>query len=140
MIINQLFIDKPPIDLLNKIIISFGLSNINDTREFSQIDINKHNTIQTFNKLENELRTCYIPCKRNTFNVNLISKPTGIITIFRQILKAHNYDLYSKEKYIKNKKYLVYKIVTKQEKTIKTMKNTKKHKTKHPKEVVIVFD
>ena len=137
MIINQLFIQKPPNNLLTKIINSFGLNDINDTREFSQLDMDKHNTLEIFHSLEKELSDCYIPCKRKeyTSNIkNIIYKEA--ITIFRQILKAHNYDLYSKEKFIKGVKYLVYKIVTKQEKSDIT--RTKKEIAR--KEIVIVFD
>ena len=138
MIINQLFIQKPSNELLTKIIKAFGLNDINDKREFTQIDMDKHNTLEKFHTLEKELGDCYIPCKRKEYidNIkNIIYKEA--VTIFRQILKAHNYDLYSKEKFIKGIKYLVYKIVTKQEKTI--LNKTKKY---HPKkkEFVIVFD
>ena len=138
MIINQLFIHKPSNELLTKIIKAFGLNDINDKREFTQIDMDKHNTLEKFHTLEKELGDCYIPCKRKEYidNIkNIIYKEA--ITIFRQILKAHNYDLYSKERFIKGTKYLVYKIVTKQEKTI--FNKTKKY---HPKkkEFVIVFD
>ena len=138
MIINQLFIHKPSNELLPKIIKAFGLNDINDKREFTQIDMDKHNTLKTFHTLENELGDCYIPCKRREYtgNIkNIINKEA--VTIFRQILKAHNYDLYSKERFIKGTKYLVYKIVTKQEKTI--FNKTKKY---HPKkkEFVIFFD
>ena len=102
MIINQLFIQTPPSDLLTKIIKAFGLNDITDTREFSQLDMIRHNTLETFHSLEKELDDCYIPCKRKeyTSNIqNIIYKEA--ITIFRQILKAYNYDLYSKERFIK---------------------------------------
>jgi len=138
MIINQLFIHKPSNELLTKIIKAFGLNDINDKREFTQIDMDTNNTLEKFHALEKELGDCYIPCKRKEYidNIkNIIYKEA--VTIFRQILKAHNYDLYSKERFIKGTKYLVYKIVTKQEKTI--FNKTKKY---HPKkkEFVIVFD
>jgi hypothetical protein len=137
MVVNQLFTHKPPIELLNKLIKAFGLKDINDSREFSQIDMDKHNTLSIFHTLEKELGDCYIPCKRKDYidNIkNIIYKEA--VTIFRQILKAYNYDLYSKERFIKGKKYLVYKIVTKQEKTV--ISKTKKHSSK--KEFIIVFD
>ena len=137
MVVNQLFIHKPPIELLNKLIKAFGLNDINDTKEFSQLDMDIHNTLATFHTLEKELGDCYIPCKRKEYtdNIkNIIYKEA--ITIFRQFLKAHNYDLYSKERFIKGIKYLVYRIVTKQEKSI--ISKTKKHPPR--KEFVIIFD
>lgn len=138
MVVNQLFIHKPPIELLNKLIRAFGLNDINDTKEFTQLDMDINNTIAIFHTLEKELGDCYIPCKRKEYtdNIkNIIYKEA--ITIFRQFLKAHNYDLYSKEKFIKGIKYLVYKIVTKHEKSI--ISKTKK-KQNHKKEFVIIFD
>jgi hypothetical protein len=137
MVVNQLFIEKPPLDLLNKLIKAFGLNDINDKREFSQIDINNNNTLSIFHTLEKELSKCYIPCKQKIY-IDNIKNITGkeAITIFRQFLKAHNYDLYSKEKFIKNVKYMVYKIMSKQEK--EGNKKTKKKQVN--KDIVIVFD
>lgn len=137
MVINQLFIHKPPNDLLTKIIKAFGLNDINDIREFSKIDMDKNNTLEIFRSLEKELSACYIPCKRKEYTSNMKNmKNKEAITIFRQILKSHNYDLYSKERFIKGTKYLVYKIVTKQEKSI--ISKTKKHPVR--KEFIIIFD
>ena len=133
MVLKQLFVSKPPIDLLNNIIKSFGLKNLNDTKEFSYIDMNKLNTIQFFNNLENELNKYYLPCKQKIY-FNDIKKLTNkqAITIFRQLLKIYDYDLYSKEKFIKGIKYSVYKIISKNEKIF----NLKKKK----KEIIISFD
>jgi len=137
MVVNQLFIEKPPHDLLDKIIKAFGLNDINDSREFTHIDMDTHNTINIIKTNSTDLSKYYIPCKRKIYfeNIENIDNKAAI-TIFRQLLKAHNYDLHSKEKFIKNVKYLVYKIVNKQDKNI--LKKTKKINRK--KEVVIVFD
>jgi len=136
MVVNQLFIKKPSHELLNKIIIAFGLTSINDSKEFSQLDMDKHKTIQNINNFKNDIINCYIPCKRKTYEENC-NRNLGNITMFRQILKTHNHDLYSKEKFIKGVKYLVYKIVTKQEKILKNKTKKKKEKLK---DIVIVFD
>jgi hypothetical protein len=137
MVVNQLFIQKPPNELLNKIIKAFGLNDINDTREFNRIDMDRNKTLAYFHTLEKELGEYYLPCKRKNYidNIKNITNKE-IITIFRQILKAHNYDLYSKEKFIKGTKYLVYRIITKNDKT--SISKTKKKVPK--KEYVIVFD
>ena len=133
MVLKQLFVSKPPIDLLNNIIKSFGLKNLNDTKEFSYIDMNKLNTIQFFNNLENELNKYYLPCKQKIY-FNDIKKLTNkqAITIFRQLLKIYDYDLYSKEKFIKGIKYSVYRIISKNEKIFNL--------TKKKKEIIISFD
>lgn len=137
MVVNQLFIEKPPNDLLDKIIKAFGINDINDSREFTYIEMDTNNTLNIIKNNATELSKYYIPCKRKIYFDNIDNLDNkGAITIFRQLLKAHNYDLHSKEKFIKNVKYLVYKIVNKQDKNI--LKKTKKINRK--KEVVIVFD
>ena len=83
---------------------------------------------------ENEIKNCYIPCKRLKY-ANEINNKT-IITILRQFLKLHEYDLNSKEKFIKGTKYLIYKIISKKEKD--KLKKTKKYINN--KEITIVFD
>ena len=145
MIINQLFVNLPSNEILVKIIKAFGLNDINDIREFSQIDMIKNNTIEILQKMDSELRDLYIPCKQYAYidNLKLIeNKYILAITIFRQFLKAYNYDLYSKQKFIKGVKYLVYKIVSKEyKKNIKVeLDNKKKKKKIQNQEIIIVFD
>lgn len=134
MVIKQLFISIPPIDLLNNIINGFGLKNLNDKKEFCYLDMNNLNTLNVFHSLENELRKYYLPCKQKIYfnDIHMLTNKESI-TILRQLLKIHDYDLNSREKFIKGIKYSVYKIITKQDKLF----NIKKNKNK---EIVIVFD
>ena len=83
---------------------------------------------------EQEIKDCYIPCKKHKYAGDINNKT--IITILRQFLKLHDYDLHSKEKFIKGTKYLMYKIISKKEKD--KIKKTKKYISK--KEVTIIFD
>ncbi len=134
MVLKQLFISTPPIDLLKDIINGFGLKNLNDKKEFCYLDMDNLNTLNVFHTLENELRKYYLPCKQKIYlnDINLLTNKEAI-TILRQLLKIHDYDLNSREKFIKGIKYSVYKIITKQDKLF----NIKKNKNK---EIVIVFD
>jgi hypothetical protein len=134
MVLKQLFISTPPIDLLKDIINGFGLKNLNDKKEFCYLDMDNLNTLNVFHTLESELRKYYLPCKQKIYfnNMNLLTNKEAI-TILRQLLKIHDYDLNSREKFIKGIKYSVYKIITKQDKLF----NIKKNKNK---EIVIVFD
>ena len=134
MVLNKLFINKPSLELINKIIQKLGLKDINDTSEFSILDIERNNAIMNIKLFENDIKNCYIPCKRQKY-VNAINNKT-IITILRQILKLHDYDLNSKEKFIKGTKYIIYKIISKKEKD--KIKKTKKYINN--KEITIVFD
>ena len=114
MVLNQLFISKPPIKLLRKIIKGFGINNLYDDTEFCYLDMIKLNTLSIFHNLENELIKYYIPCKQKIYfeNIKNLTNKEAIV-ILRQLLKIHNYDLYSREKFIKGIKYSVYKIINK---------------------------
>ena len=134
MVLHQLFIKKPSLEIINKIIQKIGLKDINDTTEFNTLDIDKNNAIMNIKIFEQEIKDCYIPCKKNKYAGDINNKT--IITILRQFLKLHDYDLHSKEKFIKGTKYLMYKIISKKEKD--KIKKTKKYISK--KEVTIIFD
>jgi len=114
MVLNQLFNEKPSLELVNKIIQKFGLKDINDTTEFTTLDMDKINTLVNIKPLVDEIRDCYIPCKRVKYASEFNNKT--VITILRQFIKMYDHDLSSKEKFIKGTKYLVYKIITKQDK------------------------
>ena len=134
MVLKQLFISKPPLELLKKIINGFGLTNLHDKKEFSYLDMNELKTLNIFHILENDLRKYYIPCKQKIYfdNMNNLTNKEAI-TILKQLLKIHDYDLNSREKFIKGIKYSIYKIITKQEKIFNIQK-------KKNKEIVIIFD
>lgn len=134
MVLNQLFAYRPPLELVNKMLPKFGIRNIDDnTTEFTLIDMAQLNTLTSVRIFEDEIKECYIPCKRDKYIVSLDDK--SLITILRQFLKMHDHDLQSREKFIKGTKYLVYHVITKQEKDF-----IKKSKKPQKKEVTIVFD
>jgi hypothetical protein len=134
MTINQLFISKPPIELLQSLILGFGLKNFNDKKEFCYLDMDRLNTLQVFHNLEKELSKYYLPCKKkNYFNDIKILTNKEAITILKQLLKIYDYDLNSREKFIKGTKYSIYKLITKQDKIFNL------HKKKN-KEITIIFD
>ena len=146
MVLKQLFITKPPIELLIKIINGFGLNNLKDKKEFCYLDMNNLNTLTIFHNLEDELRKYYIPCKQKIYfnDIKLLTNKEAI-TILKQLLKIHDYDLNSREKFIKGVKYSLYKIITKQKKNNINKNNINKKKHKNTikninKEVIIVFD
>ena len=134
MIINQLFISKPPIELLQRLILGFGLKRFNDKTEFCYLDMNRLNTLEVFYNLESELSKYYLPCKKKIYfnDIKNINNKEAI-TILKQLLKTHDYDLSSREKFIKGTKYSIYKIITKQDKIFNL--HNKKNK-----EITIIFD
>ena len=134
MVLNQLFAYRPPLELVSKMLPKFGIRNIDDnTTEFTLLDMAHLNTLTSVRAFEDEIKECYIPCKRDKYLGNLDDK--SLITILRQFLKMHDHDLQSREKFIKGTKYLVYHVITKQEKDF-----IKKSKKPQKKEVTIVFD
>jgi hypothetical protein len=134
MVLNQLFIEKPSLEILNKYVKAFGLNNIDDSTEFTILDMNKNNTLIQLQSIQTDIGDLYIPCKRKLYVEELTNK--NAITVLRQLLKIYDRDLYSKEKFIKGTKYLVYKIISKQEKDF----NKRNKKITKKKEIIIVFD
>ena len=128
MVINQLFRKKPDDELINKLVYLFGFKNITDTDyKFSKNDLQQLNIIDKINNVKEELSNYYIPCKRKIYMNNItISKS---ITILRQFLKASGYTLHSQEKYVNCKKFLIYKIISLEEK--KGKKKDKANKEKY---------
>ena len=126
---NQLFLKKPSNEIIIKILCCFGLINLDDATEFSQLDMEKLNTIIRLKNMESELSDYYLPCKKAIYLTKWNYK--NCITICRQFLKTVDMTLYSREKYIKSKKYLLYKLITTQEREEKKKSNGK---------VVVTFD
>lgn len=135
MVVNQLFIIKPTQDLIIKIINTFGIKDLKDNHEFSLLDMNNIETVKKLKELESDIKKYYLPCKQKIYLENWNYKTC--ITIARQFLKTIDYDINSREKFINNKKYLLYKLITRQEKEQDKIKKEKKTKKK---EVIITFD
>lgn len=132
-VIKQLFREKVPLELLLKLLDLFGLKGLKDKTEFCTLDMDKKNVITNFKLIQSDIMKYYLKCKHYYFQ-NIDNK--GIITILKQLLRAHDYDLQSREKFIKANKYLLYHIVSKSEKE-KLKKLTRAIPNK---EIVIVFD
>jgi hypothetical protein len=135
MVVNQLFIIKPTQDLIIKIVNTFGIKDLKDNHEFSLLDMNNIETVKKLKELESDIKKYYLPCKQKIYLENWNYKTC--ITIARQFLKTIDYDINSREKFINNKKYLLYKLITRQEKEQDKIKKEKKTKKK---EVIITFD
>ena len=108
MTINQLFKNKPCLNLVNKLINFFGLKDIDDTKIFSRKDLENLKTPQNIKTLEESFKNYYLPCKFKVYFKNLDSKKC--ITILRQCIRLYNYKLISKEKYIKSEKIIIYRV------------------------------
>ena len=107
---NQLFRKVPPKDVALKVLNAFGLENFDDQRYFSRKDLETIKCIDYFNEhLKKILIEYYLPCKSRAYLTDLT--PKNAITVLRQIVKLYDYNIYSKEKYIKGDKFIIYKLI-----------------------------
>ena len=106
---DQLFKIKPELIFINEFIKIYGLNNITDTNLFTKQNLIDLKTIDAINEMLPELNKYYLPCKSKLFLKNIDEKKC--ITILRQFLKIHNYNVSTKEKCIKGVKYNFYQII-----------------------------
>jgi len=106
---NQLFRRQPTKELALEIINRFGLKDFNDNHNFARQDLISLKTVETVRELKSELEKYYLPCKARTYLNDLNCK--NVITILRQIVKPHGYVVYSREKYIRGDKFIIYQLI-----------------------------
>lgn len=117
---DQLFRVKPDIPFINEFIQFYGLSDITDTNLFTKQNLIELKTVENITKVMNKLNEYYLPCKSKVFLTTIDEKKC--ITILRQLLKIHNYNVTTKEKCIKGEKFNYYQIIEYSNKKINTKK------------------
>ena len=105
---NQLFKKIPPIDLFERLVKIYGLTDINDCRKFTKDHLTKNKTLEKIEGFREELEEYYLPCKTTKYLTDLDEKK--LITILRQIAKVFDYHIISNEKYLNSKKVLQYSL------------------------------
>jgi len=105
---NQLFKKLPPIDLFERLVKIYGLTDINDCRKFTKDHLIKNKTLEKIEGLREELEEYYLPCKTTKYLLDLDEKK--LITILRQIAKIFDYHVTSNEKYLNSRKVLQYSL------------------------------
>jgi hypothetical protein len=105
---NQLFKKMPPIDLFERLVKIYGLTDINDCRKFTKDYLIKNKTLEKIEGFREELEEYYLPCKTTKYLLDLDEKK--LITILRQIAKIFDYHVTSNEKYLNSKKVLQYSL------------------------------
>ena len=105
---DQLFKKNIDDELFTKILNSFGLQNLDDSRSFSRKDLKILKTVEKIRGLKLELEECYLPCKARTYLNGLDEK--NVVTILRQILKTRNHTISSREKYMRGEKFIIYSL------------------------------
>jgi hypothetical protein len=84
---------------------------------FSKTTLTNRNAQQILHKHLDELKSYYIQCKHKLYLENLNEKK--MITLLRQLLRTHEYELKTREKYDNGKKFLLYTICKKKIKLLK---------------------
>ena len=128
---DQLFKNKPDMNLVNDTIKLFGLCDFNDSTLFTKQNMIDLNTVQKINEIIPRLQDFYLPCKSKKYLTRLDEK--RCITILRQLLKQYNYNLLTKEKCIKGEKFNYYQIIQYSNKKINT-------KQQEERKIVLSFD
>ena len=115
MKIHQLFRDKVPDDLLDRIVKCYGLKSLDDQSSFSKDDIERQGIVAHFSKLVEELRRYYLPCKARLYLDDLgphssssSSNLQPYITVLRQVARLSGKSLKSSQRYINNRKITFY--------------------------------
>jgi len=106
---NQLFKVLPSIDIVNELLEIFGLKGLDDEHHFSREDLKKTDVVYKINLIKDKLSSFYLPCKSRLYLNDLNEK--NVITILKQFIKIYNYSILSREKYMKKKKFIIYKII-----------------------------
>lgn len=119
MSIKQLFSDKPPHELVVKVLKFVGFKSLSDDSELSVLDLQLNNAKANIITIINELEDYYIPCKVKIYLQNLTEKKC--MTVCRQLLKTIGYTFISREKYIIDRKYTMYKLITLEKKKRRDM-------------------
>ena len=89
----QVFRSLPPLDLVERVIQTFGLTHSHDTTWFSKTSLN----IQALESLLPELEPYYVPCKAKEFIHSPLTQARGL-TILRHVCKAHAIPLTASER------------------------------------------
>lgn len=129
---DQLFKIIPDIQIIQLLLESFGLKDLEDTRKFTKEYMTEINTIQQINDLKDKLNDYYLPCKSKIYLHGINEKRA--ITILRQFIKVHNYSLYSKEKSVNGQKQTYYSLFYNNQTSLSPTKQEEKRK------IVLTFD
>tara|TARA_B100000963_G_C22616847_1_gene667790 strand:- start:2086 stop:2475 length:390 start_codon:yes stop_codon:yes gene_type:complete len=111
MTINQLFKQKPSLEVVIELLNLYGIESLDDDKQFNRNNLINLCLIDNLNNFKSKLIEYYLPCKRKVYLEDLTIKKS--ITILRQILKLYDYVVKSNERWIKGEKIIVYQILPK---------------------------
>ena len=106
---DQNFKKKPDLKIIQPILETFGLDNLEDDRFFTKEHMKEIKTIESINNIKEKLEEYYLPCKSKIYLKDLTEKKC--ITILRQFVKNYNYKVIGIEKSIKGNKQTTYRLM-----------------------------
>jgi hypothetical protein len=134
---NQLFKKIPTKEILNKVLLCFDIDDLQNGKvSFCRKDIVRLDSVSKLNNITDLLKEYYLPCKARTYLNDLNEK--NIVTILRQILKHFNYNIISKEKYLRGEKFILYNIIANTD--VQEDEQNVKHLQIKKKSIIINFD
>lgn len=137
MIKNQLFRTMPSKELALQLLNAFGLTGFDDYSSFSRKDIKSLDTVNIIKRdLKPLLLKVYLPCKARTYLSDINVKNS--VTILRQVLKVHKYNITSREKYVKGDKFIIYQLTPITNKYYIPVKINYNHD--NPKDCLVTFE
>ena len=101
---SKLFREKPPIDIILKMLTELGLTGLADSKIFSADEL----TLNTIEEWAPLLEPYYLPCKAKRYFDSVDSR--RIITLLRHLLPFHGFRLQIYERQHNGKKRTVYQI------------------------------
>lgn len=104
----QLFRDHPTESFIIRLLACYGLTGLDDSRQFTKSHLKAFGTIQKIEELLQELYVYYVPCKAKIYLENISLKRS--ITILWQFLRFTNYSLERTESFMVGKKIMVYRL------------------------------
>lgn len=131
MTINQLFLIKPPMDLLLKLLKHCSINSLDSNVQISLKSLDVNNTLIKSKLILDDISEYYLPCKKKKCFNELDNKK--LITIIKQLLKLYDHKLQSNEKYSQGRKYTVYQIIPIKDDMDANLKKKKKKQPCHSK-------
>lgn len=102
----QIFRAQPPLELLEEICKTFGLSGLQDSTWFSKSSLN----LEQLEAVLPELEPYYVPCKAKEFLHPTLTPARGL-TILKQLCKAHTIHITAAERTCAGVKGMWYQII-----------------------------
>ena len=131
---NQTFRNLPDMNIINSLLETFGLENLDDNRLFTRKHMIEIETVKKINDLKNKLAEYYLPCKCKNYLEEINEKKS--ITILRQFIKIYNYKVSTFEKSIKGKKQMIYQLIV----SIKIFLSPTKNNNSNNRKYIASFD